>query len=430
MTSNLYLEEAIEIEIDQAKTSPSKHQPQREQPQDLCHDVSITMTQTMTRSTSIAEPSRAKDQKRSKTQCNCLRSSSPLPSDPSTWPQRPIMLRPTPGSSTKILGIRRAGESLKRIKSSDDFPCLNCALPINNGTETSGNSLVIDFESNLFVGSFLLRIKQAPKHSNSNVADTTTENNDSSYFDGRKRKFQAVVRGRFKRALPMNDCVTGQVFERPAGKLPSVFLVGAFLKFFRTLAPQLQADISAPKPYFLSPLVSTAQTVLQHDDDDSKCHESSTELERDIQEPHYDEDTSILQAVRDQLGKKIPDSSKTSVERRMKYRKKLFNELTLKHHHDERLRFDTDKEYTFEFYQHLLDFSSELAIDSPFGRMGLTKATDGQPLKFQSAYRSNSFSSGSDIVDQLDSLWDFEIWHESLFPRAKERYLREKNKST
>jgi hypothetical protein len=110
----------------------------------------------------------------------CSETYKELPSHPSQWPQRPIMVRPTPFTSTKIRGIRRASSS-----DFEHFPgfCAGCILPINNGSEKAGESLVIDFESSHFVGTLLMRIRQAPENSNVTYQD-------EGYFDGKKRKFQ------------------------------------------------------------------------------------------------------------------------------------------------------------------------------------------------------------------------------------------------
>jgi hypothetical protein len=84
-------------------------------------------------------------------------------------------------------------------------------LPVNNGTESIGESIVIDFESTYFIGTLLLRIKQAMPAS---IKNRPHQSSTGSYFDGKKRKFQAVIQGRFKKPLPMSQCVTGQASTR------------------------------------------------------------------------------------------------------------------------------------------------------------------------------------------------------------------------
>jgi hypothetical protein len=99
----------------------------------------------------------------------CRDTHATLPEHPSTWPQRPVMLRPSPKTSTKIRGIRYAN-SLDY----QQFPgfCPGCTLPVNTGKELPGQSLVIDFESKHFIGTLLMRIKEAPPATNPETCGT------------------------------------------------------------------------------------------------------------------------------------------------------------------------------------------------------------------------------------------------------------------
>lgn len=138
-------------------------------------------------------------------------------------------------------------EILQRLAKSDkyeDFPGFSSdeTLPINNGREVAGESVVVDFESKHFVGTLLLRIKQAPSRQRGKDEISHDENGKSDYFANKKRKFQVVIKGRFKKDLPMSRCVTGQTFDRPAGKLPARWLVQKLIQFFTILAPQLDGE--------------------------------------------------------------------------------------------------------------------------------------------------------------------------------------------
>lgn len=300
---------------------------------------------------------------------------------------------------------------------------------------------MIDFESKHFVGTILIRIKQACNHS---VQD---DSDGKSYFDGKKRKFQTVVKGRFKSPLPMSHCVTGQTFNRPAGKLPARWIVTAFIKFIATLAPQLEATLDGTKPRFLTPLIATAHTVLTSCDKSLRDSEESdvrdvrfpSDLEAAISEPSSIDTSSIMLAVtkasESSSSEKVnvPDTSRSSIAGRMKARKKVFNALAAAASYDPckalEPRFDTQTEYTFEFYQHLLDFGDELAVDMGMvgGKVGLAKATDGQPLKIMAAYRDPSRKKSDSGIENtahndklaLDTLWSFDLWHESLYPYAE-----------
>lgn len=185
------------------------------------------------------------------------------------WPQRPLLMRPTPHSGTVLKGIRYAGsteylweaaapaqqqqgsggtsttsplqwpdalhqkwnkESSYR-KASDDRMCPQCMImPINNGKELPGESLVTDFESPGFVGSILVRLRDS--QGTTCCPDREREPGDG-YFDGVHRKYQVVVRGRFKRAVPWTDCLAG--FQCVVVVVPVVALFYAFVLCFLRL---------------------------------------------------------------------------------------------------------------------------------------------------------------------------------------------------
>lgn len=333
------------------------------------------------------------------------------------------MIRPTPGSSTRIRGIRYASE--RDYKHFSGF-CAGCILPINTGREVEGKSLVVDFESTHFVGTFLIRIKDIPPAEK----DNNRVLGKQSYFDNRKRRFHGVVKGKFKTALPMSECVTGQTFNRRAGKLPAKWIVSAFIKFVSSLAPQLETTIDGDNPRFLAPLVATAHTVqvkkhasivneLKDKVNDNLFNYSvylgSTDIEREIQEPPGDDESSIMQALPRNQQSRLKSGTISS---RMKARKKAYNSVSA--NQSKVPCFSLDKEYTFEFYQHLLIFHEpEFLLDMgrPIGKVPLSPATNGQPIKVMSARRDPE-------TGILDSLWSFDIWHESMYDLAKKASKR------
>jgi Protein of unknown function (DUF1769) len=161
----------------------------------------------------------------SMTRCGCCRRFSPVV-HPELWPQRPLLLRPTPGSGTKVKGIRFANQTeyiwdgrnsnvgwwdvlrkhWKRSQSNIamDTLCRACMiLPINNGNEAYGESLVTDFESELFEGTLLVRVRGAQGTSKEPYDDT------KGYFSDVNRKYQAVIQGRFKNSIPWTECLSG-----------------------------------------------------------------------------------------------------------------------------------------------------------------------------------------------------------------------------
>jgi hypothetical protein len=85
-----------------------------------------------------------------------------------------------------------------------DLTCHQCTiLPINNGNELPGESLVTDFESDLFDGSLLVRIRGAEGTTKDPYDDT------KGYFSDVNRRYQVVIQGRFKQSVPWTECVSG-----------------------------------------------------------------------------------------------------------------------------------------------------------------------------------------------------------------------------
>jgi hypothetical protein len=261
---------------------------------------------------------------------------------------------------------------------------------LNTGKEYN-ETLVVDFETLLFVGTILVRVRDAP-------APPSVTLQEASYFDGKKRKFQVVVRGKFKRALKMSECFTGQVFDRPAGRLPARWLVHALIRLITALQPQLQVRFGG-EPRFLSPLVATAHTAQQ---------DSTQRLQDDLIEPLLDDPASLIFGREEVLQHgNQPSSSST----RRHLRKKIFNSISAQHR--DKPVFDVGKEYTFEFYQHMLLLADpeQFRIDLTAHHLGLSETLNGQPLKILAAHGDQ---------DELQPLWSFELWHASLYERALE----------
>lgn len=106
----------------------------------------------------------------------------------------------------------------------------------------------------------------------------------------------------------------------------------------------------------------------------------------------------------------------------MKHRKKVFDRIFSNEEREPTFR--TDCEYTFEFYQHLLHFDS-FSLDmgkALGGQHSLVKLLNGQPLKVMAAhqFKASTVSGEEKENEQLNWLWSFDIWHESLYRTAAE----------
>mmetsp|Transcript_15075 Transcript_15075/g.30717 ORF Transcript_15075/g.30717 Transcript_15075/m.30717 type:complete len:405 (-) Transcript_15075:151-1365(-) len=339
---------------------------------------------------------------------------SSLPPHPENWPQRPLLLRPTPGAGMKIRGVRYSS-SKTYLASYEEGQ----SLPINNGLETKGRCLVIDFESDLFIGTALLRLKNARRlDCDRNDGDGSNKDPKSTYyFHMKKRTFQTVIRGRFKRRVPMSECVTGQMFTRPAGVLPPRLIVKAAVLLMSHLAPQLQSRLEGECPRFLSPLCSTAQTayIIKKKNQTTDADE---DLEDEMQEPHPSAQSSFIQLLPQTNTKNHPMSLDSDIKARIKRRKKLFDKL----HSSGSVEpsFCTQSEYCFEFFQHLILFDKfTLDFPKPVGQHSLKKMLNGQPLQILALHQERKKSEIRKIVnEELARLWSFDIWHESVYEDA------------
>lgn len=347
------------------------------------------------------------------------------PSPPAKWPQRPILLRPSPESRMKIRGVRYSS-SKEYLPMHVSGYCEGCTLPINNGYEETGKCLVIDFETALFIGTLLLRVKDIDPpslnevHSSaSSILAAEESHNENHYFNKRKRTFQATIKGRFKQpGIPISECITGQTFYRPAGYLPPRLIMKGALSIISRLAPQVEIRLEGDRPRFFSPLVSTAQTVLvSNPSTTSKMTES---IEHNISEPNASDQSSIMQSLTEcdaaqSSGMSTLPTDNSSTSSRIKRRKRAFDKVfsfNLK-----TPTFNTDREYTFEFFQHLTTFNDFcLNFVEPIGKHPLHGMLNGQPLKFMAAHKT------LDEVgeDTLKWLWCFDLWHESLYSDALE----------
>ncbi len=389
--------------------------------------------------------------------------------DPKDWPQSPLLLKPTPDSGTRILGVRYsrdepAGTANKYLwKPSDSYlwnqPLLQewgrilprteeptndtsttattpgwcefcCILPINNGNEENGKSLLVDFESEYFVGSLLLRLRHSE--------GTTPEpyNDQIGYFLGMNRRYQAVVQGRFKQSLPWTSLVTGFQLERPCGKLPPKWILKSALKVVSFFAPQLDARLDVDKPSSLTPLGSTPQVINVHDrpNKENTTDDQDRYLYRDDVPPPLDMAQVEPTLPQHTLLGQASDAS-TSFQR-SRFRKRAFDKLYVQHQHYQQqlssptshsppppqLLTDPDKIYTMEFLQHLFNFQDfSMELGSMLGSVKLKEILDGQPIQFMACISSNNKDDDGEEEERRrrQRLWSFDIWHSSLMDDAK-----------
>jgi hypothetical protein len=207
-----------------------------------------------------------------------------------------------------------------------------------------------------------------------NVGETT-------YFNGRKRKSQTIVQGRFKKSLSFNDVGTGQEFHHPLNVSNSK-LAKLVLAIIRRLSPAVKEEYHEEgKVAMVSPVAATCQVLAVHRPGSEPCI-----LEELV------EDTVLLGATF--------AAGDVSAKKR---RSHLSHSKNLKN-----FEYSPELVYTFDFYQHLMipsDFTFDLSVTT----FDMSKYLNGQPLSVM----AKSYSLGA-------YLWNFELWHEKLLAAWEE----------
>jgi hypothetical protein len=389
---------------------PSKEQPDSNIPTIECifGDQSELPLDVMSSTSSVSATSGGRRSK-SKPTCPCHHYP---PMDAAQWPQAPLLLRPTPNSGTRIQGVRYDDSSTyfwephmettwwqclqqqwgqtsttttSTTSTTNPNPCCElCAiLPINNGNEQEGKAIAIDFESNLFQGSLLLRLRF--------VQGTTPHKYDDrqGFFANRALRYQAIIRGKFTRQIPFTSLTTGNRLERPCGKLPPKWLLWSGFKFISLFAPQLDSKIEGPTPYTISPLGSTPRTILV--DDVTPTDLLALKKERT---------ESLTDTTKSITGKCYPLANALE---RARARKKAFDQLYATK--SQVPMTDPSKTYTFEFLQHLFDYTN-FSIDIGSVKVELKDVLNGQPMQIMAEWGDQK-------------LWSFDLWNECLLKDAR-----------
>jgi hypothetical protein len=351
-------------------------------------------------------------------QIQISRSSQMCLPHPSEWKQQPLLLTLTPNSGMKICGIRRLCDPcvINRVHTNGS---LLLQLPINNGKEQLGQSWVIDFETELFAGTALFRIRDCNTCATDNADRSTTARHasreiiDHDYFREKNRKYQLVIRGRFKQKIMMASCMSGLLLDQPlvtsrmgSNNAPPRWILRAAVKVANIFSPRMDADLEGNRPRVLSPLCSTAQTVRKHDKREEPIY-----LDKPLEEPHPDSTASLIGGFK---GERCDEKDNNHAQ----YRKRFFNAIYDDYMESE---FNTspyfdDTEYTFEFLQHLVDYNDlSLDLGRAIGKVKLGGGLRGQPVRIAaiSNPRGNKGGGIGSVLSDQTCLWAFDLWHSS-----------------
>lgn len=277
-----------------------------------------------------------------------MREANELP-PPSEWPKRPVFL---------CVNTAVVGKSFK-------VPCLegNMDGPLPVG-------IPVEFESDLFKGSVLIRIRNVESD------DKDEKTGGNAYFDNRRRLWQIIVQGRFKEEIPVADLVNGTEFFRPFTHMPPAVISYPVEKLLLAFSGYgCINQIFTKTPRIMSCIGSFARTIRA---DKPGCEPKLKNI--DIKE-----DCSAFGGV-------FSKKKQVSRSKRSKY-------LSMKKNN---CNFDTDTVYTFEYYDHLLDFATGDIDLFGLARIKHANLHDGQP------------TNGTARTIDGRYLWSFQIWHEDL----------------
>mmetsp|Transcript_3727 Transcript_3727/g.8163 ORF Transcript_3727/g.8163 Transcript_3727/m.8163 type:complete len:620 (+) Transcript_3727:103-1962(+) len=403
----------------------------------------------------------------------------------SEWVQEPLLLVATPGRSMKIHRIRRVvdpsyfespnllhSETIQKCFMQDD--CCNnqsIQLPINNGKEPPLHAHVIDFESNLFAGTALFRIRDTKGwNSIQPMAPTINDANSMTsqdYFSKYNRKFQMVIRGKFKPDVVMADCMSGVLLDQhlvtsktpkincPDGlpcepvtnanidtknkskrlrrlkigkspnddSLPPKWALRAALKAAAVFSPRMDADLESSNPRILSPLCSSAQTIIVSRKPSGEG--ASRRLDETLVEPSPHDDASLVHDLNMLPTKKLGGSSTDCVQQRKRASDAASDARvqSLAKNPAEGCQmspcFDPKAEYTFEFLQHLIDYTDlSLDLGKILGKVRVGGALRGQPIRYVAGVKQRNRKAAAESCSMsmydMDCIWSFDLWHKSL----------------
>lgn len=269
------------------------------------------------------------------------------PKSPSEWRHFPVFVR--------------GGKNTEIINSDHDIDELE-GLPLG---------VPIEFESSVFAGKMLIRLKPVP-----------SDDDHEAYFHGRKRYYQCLFQGKFKeKGLKFSDVFFGDVYDKPFKGVPKGVIGKAFKRFMESRNPGMIYELSSSKPRVLNP-IGTVQELSVNEPGEEPDIAKLGEMR---------EDTRLLQdSCRD--GSCTEDFTDDPAKRR-----KSFSSSDV----GSRYEFDMEKVYTFHIYDHTADIGS-YQQDLGVFKINLPPRLNGQPLSLSAITKDDRY------------LFRFEIWHEKI----------------
>jgi hypothetical protein len=270
----------------------------------------------------------------------------------------------------------------KETSSDDDSLLPTPSLPLGQA---------IPFQTDLFDGKLLFRVRGM------------NGQNEMAYFtkNNRRRLYQVIVQGRFLNAnITFGDVYIGAKYDKPFEGIPlrNSSLMKAVQTFLQKINPGMIFDINADRPKIMTPIGSCQK--LRVDVPGTEPHITSEDCLRH----GIVENTTLLTRNDGESFTSVADR------RRQLTDPKVASQIT----------FNPSLVYTFEIYDHTIDFANYKQRFSSLVKIDLSNKLNGQPLSI------------SAMVVQGDEegtvLYDFQVWHERLIASINKKKRQEKRK--
>ncbi|KAI8896440.1 hypothetical protein BC833DRAFT_528278 [Globomyces pollinis-pini] len=210
-------------------------------------------------------------------------------------------------------------------------------------------------------------------------------NPDSSYFEGKNRRYSIMLQGRFKKSYGGDDIIFGADFNTSIRTPTGVSLA---IKIAKWLDPAIEADFGCKEPYMYSPLVSSMNSLSVQVPQDS-----DNEISND------DSSATTLETCQSQVGNwrfsnsmvpENPDLLFANPEHRgiittYEKRKKFFSNIAKR----KQVEFSPDYVYCMDFYDAYLDFNTA-SVKLPGFSLNILGYFDGQQLRYACKTRDRS----------------------------------------
>ncbi|KAL3894174.1 MAG: hypothetical protein SGARI_007821, partial [Bacillariaceae sp.] len=141
------------------------------------------------------------------------------------------------------------------------------SLPLNE---------VVPFETDLFRGKILFRVKDVPPK------DEEQRRLHQDYFENRKRFYQVVVQGQFLRDdITFRDLYIGARYDKPFDGIPGrkSGIVKKIQAFVQRMTPGMLFDIAADKPRVMAPMGTCQHLSVDKPGDEPSVAENKRGIE-------------------------------------------------------------------------------------------------------------------------------------------------------